>query len=283
MNSNKTVWLADRVEQLHNRYSEEGPTKLAREWGLTPEAVKIKASRLGIKRALLADRWMTETVAEGASCDHGYFDNWSPSSAYVLGYTFADGCVASTGYTLAYHCHAKDCQVLEYVKGELKSKSPVVFLEAESKYGRNNGPSVTLQVCSVVLCKKLTNVFGIHPAKTYRDDPFPAVPSEFLPHFVRGYYDGDGSIHHSLQYGYKLTFEGTPKFLHSLNEAVSSSVGLKPGNVYPASHNCHTLRYGNKRRLLPIYRWLYGAPGFFLPRKKARWDKLVNKFGNRGY
>lgn len=112
-----------------------------------------------------------------------YFDTWSQDMAYVLGFTMADGCVRSDAPTLCYHLHGQDVAILEFIRQQLEAGSPVRL----SRRG-----TARFSVTSRRMCNRLANL-GVVPVKTGREQ-MPDVPVKFLPSYLRGVFDGDGSI-----------------------------------------------------------------------------------------
>lgn len=52
-----------------------------------------------------------------------------------------------------------------------------------------------LNLNSKIMKNDLINLHGIMPWKSY-DVQFPFVPEEYLHHFIRGYFDGDGYVNY---------------------------------------------------------------------------------------
>ena len=50
-----------------------------------------------------------------------------------------------------------------------------------------------LNINSKTIKDDLMNIHGINPCKSFNIE-FPYVPEEYLHHFVRGYFDGDGHV-----------------------------------------------------------------------------------------
>ncbi len=64
----------------------------------------------------------------------------------------------------------------------------------------------------------LIKLHGIHSCKSNIID-FPYVPNEYMSHFIRGYFAGDGSINYR---GYTICFVGgSESFFTSLDEIFS--------------------------------------------------------------
>jgi len=129
--------------------------------------------------------------------DESFFDVLdTEEKAYWLGFLFADGSVHQGGTTrrgkdpwcLLINLAAKDREILERLKLSLKSTYPVTVI-AKSKH-----PMVTLRIVSAKLCTSLVK-HGCVPQKTQKELHIPeAIPHDLIPHFIRGYFDGDGYV-----------------------------------------------------------------------------------------
>ena len=113
--------------------------------------------------------------------DDDYFKTWSRNMAYILGLWWADGCIY--GKTFNITLHTKDKYLLENILEEMKSGNRI------RKHHRNN---YRFDITSKTIVEDIKKIGG-----TYRKSmicEFPNIPKEFLSDFVRGYWDGDGSI-----------------------------------------------------------------------------------------
>lgn len=123
-----------------------------------------------------------------------FLSNNSPDLAYIAGFIFADGNLAErklkTGstYKLSVALNEKDTNVLEYICDCLGLN-----------YERINyiQPRIGQQQRHICIGHKklaeLLKPWGVIPNKTYNFIP-PNISDDLLPHFLRGWIDGDGTI-----------------------------------------------------------------------------------------
>ena len=116
----------------------------------------------------------------------------SHNGAWLLGFLAADGYLSDTKgaknrVTLSL---AKiDEEVLELIKEELKYEGPI------NNYESSNGfYFVSLSFTSKALREKIES-YGIVNNKTFKLKHLPNLPEKYLLDFIRGYFDGDGSIY----------------------------------------------------------------------------------------
>lgn len=114
--------------------------------------------------------------------NENFFSKWSPGMAYVLGLIATDGCVSRSG---AVSLCINDKELLEKVKNIMGSAHTIKY------YGHQEG-LYSLNFSRQKLCADL-NRLGVYPNKSLTIR-FPDVPDAFLIDFIRGVFDGDGSV-----------------------------------------------------------------------------------------
>ena len=114
----------------------------------------------------------------------------TPDKAYLLGLWFADGFVTykpnKSSYFAGIKLHIKDLEVVE------KIKKKFTFLKIS--FEKN---CCTLRCNQRKFCEDLINN-GLYPNKSGTNKDllkFPDISIELYSHFIRGYFDGDGSIY----------------------------------------------------------------------------------------
>lgn len=109
--------------------------------------------------------------------------------AYVLGFWFADGYMRhERSYNISFS--SVDLGHLKLIRKTLGSTSPITRFRRHGKFERTHA----LYVRSKILYYDLLVLGGTRNKS--RILKFPFVPKQFLPDFIRGYFDGDGSVHH---------------------------------------------------------------------------------------
>ncbi|WP_232324767.1 LAGLIDADG family homing endonuclease [Halobacillus mangrovi] len=106
-----------------------------------------------------------------------YFRTWSNNMAYILGFFAAD--IPKETQSISFS--QKDISILEQIKYELGSSHPI---------RKNEKTGVHLLIInSKIMRTDLMELHGMQPNKSLTLN-FPDVPSPFVHHFVRGYFDG---------------------------------------------------------------------------------------------
>ena len=160
---------------------------------------KYKYSESVLKRHLLENNIYIRGLSESHQLyfDHNYFEKIdTKEKAYWLGFIYADGCISiSRNNMFEIKLAIKDIEVLESFKNDIRSEHQI------GVYTSNNGYNKGLQYCrfgidSKELCKQLINL-GVNTHKTESCN-FPnenILPEQFIWDFIRGYFDGDGSVY----------------------------------------------------------------------------------------
>lgn len=115
--------------------------------------------------------------------NESFFDDWSPKMAYVLGFWFADGYMRhERSYRISF-C-SNDYSSLTSIRNCLSSNHNII--------NQKKDKSRDLIIFSKKLYFKLLELGGKRRKST--TVKFPYVPEQFLSDFIRGYFDGDGSV-----------------------------------------------------------------------------------------
>ena len=198
-----------------------------------------------------------------------YFDNIdTEQKAYILGLFFADGNNCKQKSTVRIQLQEKDKQILEDIRRELNYSKPLSYVDCSHRiYGNNyiSSNMFSLDIYSSHMCNRLEEI-GMVPNKslvlTFPD----CIDRELLPHFLRGYIDGDG---HISEKSYVCNFISTKSFCLSVQSLVYNITGLW-GNIKEAPcHNGVTMVYEftAKKYTKPFLDYIYKNATIYLERK----------------
>jgi endogenous inhibitor of DNA gyrase (YacG/DUF329 family) len=203
--------------------------------------------------------------------------------AYWLGFIFADGNINSVSNKVQITLAKKDKKHLEKFCNIFKRK-----LEEFEQGGVPHNGKIKTSVLYFVRCaicsRKMWNDLydkGIDPNKTFKDniEIFKYVPENLLNHFIRGFFDGDGSISKRSKndvsdiYSFKIV--GTEKILNSISDIFSINCKIRKMRVVPEKTIYRIYCSGNCQ-LIAIRDWLYQNSHIYLERKKIIFDKIKN-------
>ena len=192
--------------------------------------------------------------------------------AYLLGFFYADGCVC--GFRNGCY-RVFSIALAEKDKDFLQWIADVINKNLNSNYSlkyNENTRSYKLSICKTEFIEKLIG-YGIVPNKTYEnnDDIFTHIPDDLKWHFIRGYFDGDGSI----------------SFASGDNKWVSNIVSLNSVLINTMQTYCKaSIGHGTVRHDKKYFRFclsgnkcvakfgemLYKDAHYFMARKKEKFD-----------
>ena len=110
--------------------------------------------------------------------------------AYVLGFIFADGSIFKNPRGSHYlDLTSTDLELIGKLKRLLGAEHKIGVYNSKNKKWKRR---YKLQIGSRDLFSDL-NKYGVVPRKSLIMS-FPNIPRKYLSHFVRGYFDGDGSV-----------------------------------------------------------------------------------------
>ncbi len=147
-----------------------------------------------------------------------------PEKAYILGLLYADGCNTRKGLQLGLQEQDKD--VVEFVRSQLNVSNALRFIPKAKPSWKNKWE---LEFKSIEFSNELTRV-GCVPAKSLTLKFPDFLPESLIPHFIRGYFDGDGSL---LKHdAWRMSFTSSSvEFIESLAKYLSEKI-QQPLNIY---------------------------------------------------
>lgn len=173
--------------------------------GLTSRAILNVVHKHGLR----ANREQSSGRPRKHAVNEDFFKTWSHEMAWVLGLFITDGNVSSKVHSISFS--QKDESILRIIAQYMKADYVLAPF----------GPTMqtpTLMINSKEIKHDLEKM-GIGPKKSF-NVPFPNVPEEFLPSFVRGVIDGDGWVQ---QKGYVMNITtGSSEFAKGLLAVLKS-------------------------------------------------------------
>jgi hypothetical protein len=181
-----------------------------------------------------------------------YFKTWSNDMAYFLGFICADGHIATHRNMLSIQLNTKDLHILENFK---------VFLNYDGKiYFRKDLPSANLWVISKQITQDLMN-FGLSRHKSQELKWIEQIPEQYVSHFVRGYFDGDGHVglaQDSNPNKKKIICKlvSTLPFIERLKKEFEKIYGKEIGSIKD-NGSYFELYYSGQQSAIKFLEWIY--------------------------
>ncbi len=202
------------------------------------------------------------------------------NDAYLLGLLLADGQIQQRRHQsllLRIDLINTDREILEKLAIHLGCKiTDVRYYKAPTT---TSNAIARLILYSDDVCHNLMQ-WGVVPNKTYIVKWPTNLDTNLEHHFIRGYFDGDGSISkHPANPHFKLC--GTEQFLitcqHKLHEACQVSFTKLQCRFPERENNIRSLEYGGRLQVLRIMKYLYQDSSIFLQRKRQRFDEYATE------
>lgn len=210
--------------------------------------------------------------------DFDFFENIdTEEKAYWLGFMFADGYIVnhenrygedSFGLTLA----EDSLDSIEKFKKSLHATNPILY---------DNSKSIGQPLAKIVLTsQKTVNDLidkGCVKQKSLILQPPKKVPEKLLSHFIRGFFDGDGSL-------MKYNYNNYPSYQIEFTTTYEMAIWLRDifgkGDVHKEKRRDFTWYYsiGGNRQVLDICHYMYDEATIWMNRKYARYQELLAKY-----
>lgn len=249
--SNYKIYTDEEVKDLYNLYLKgismrEIATLINRK---SPESVRTLFKRRGYNTSIKRQYPINETI----------FNNIDTElKAYYLGLISADGCIHKTN-DLSIALQQRDGYILKYLRDEIQPLKPLQIIPAKG----NKQELLKLSIRSQLICSDLIKL-GFPPNKSIIGMSFPNLEKGLVRHFIRGFFDGDGTITGCLQ---KAKSRNTGKIIDSgLSRKVklvcTSKSFLENINTnlkYLGLSNRKVIKDSSKVRKTPLFRLCYSS------------------------
>ena len=228
--SKNHLWTNKEIDYLKNNYRYRNKDELIKKLDHSWKGIKNKASNLNLT---------------GISIDEDFFKKWTKEMAWTFGIWIADGNMHEKNNAINFT--SNDYDLLGIIKSNLKS---------DHKIGKNRN-CFQFRFSNKILYNDLLKRGGT-PIKSLTIQ-FPEVPDKFLPDFIRGYLDGDGSNNiHIYRRGInnnrylRSVFTGNIDFLTVLKDKIEEHANIHVNKLH-SNKNCNPrikqLSYHNKKAI----------------------------------
>lgn len=212
-----------------------------------------------------------------------YFDLIDNSNkAYILGLLYADGCNHREHNSITLSLQDTDYEVVYRTKQELEYEGPISFIDKKKNkeiYHNQyrlciNDPHMSSQLekLGVVNAKSLVLQFP-----RWLDE-------ELIPHFVRGYFDGDGCIYNDLKrQKTQIQIVGTFEFCQGLSEQLYK-LGCKHCVRQPRQskgRNTYIVAINGNVSSNIFLSWIYKDADIYMQRKYEKYIYMMENFTKR--
>ena len=226
----------------------------------------------------------TKADYESKNLNYKLFDEInSEESAYFLGLMCADGnnfVSKRDDYQIAIALQTMDLHILETFKQNLCPNQIIKFKKRRKPHHHDQ---FKLKIDSKIISRQLTKL-GCIPAKSLKLK-MPKIPEYLFHHFVRGYFDGDGSIYFNAKqrkshiydaYTWKIT--SSFDFCKSVKIKLDYIHGIK---LYLKKSNngiTTSITINGNHQVIKLMEWMYRGANIYLYRKYNRFLHLKRMY-----
>lgn len=258
------VWSDDEIEFIKNNYQLMTNAEIASHLNRTKQAVAIKISKLNLVRDSLY------------TYDKNKFNEIiTEEDAYWLGFLYADGyvchSVSGRSWWLGIELQYSDIEHLRKFNKYMNGNVHIDTIYKKSPSSDNICKMCRITFSSKQLFENLIKCGCVQRKSKIITMPFNIVPDNLLRHFIRGYFDGDGSCgiyRHSdrkyLKYPKAKITCGSAKFVYSLKEYLYS-VGIHCGIIN--SNGNYDVFFSGKNNVINFLTYMYNDSNIYLTRK----------------
>lgn len=222
----------------------------------------------------------------------------TPEKAYFLGFMYGDGCITKykvkdkkINYQTKISIHIKDRDLIK----KLNKLFPFLNINEfdYTKYNNKTGKQISLRSGSIKLFNDL-QLNGLFVRKSYENKEnlkIPKIGDDQLSHFIRGFFDADGSVYKlksrenllnvSITSNSKNLINEINSHLNKINIFSSRILEVKP--VGRSKQTYYNLSINRKDEILKFKKYIYHNSQIHLERKKKIFDdhKTINKVLDR--
>lgn len=254
--------IDESIRMYNNGISSE---KIAKKYNVSSVAIRGLLKRRNIKM-----RDYSQSKKEYKLKTNFFEKIDTEQKAYWLGFLSADGYYNIKNNELALNLQNKDKGHMIKFKKSLKTNHKI------KSYSYKDISFVKISIKDIHFTKHLKPFFKKNKTFTLR---FPKIEKELERHFIRGYFDGDGSINQSKKIKSNIAFTITSNkyFLDELRKRLLK-INLNK-TKYWVRHKQKpeivTLTYCGKNNIKKLYDFLYNNSTIYLKRKKDKFEDIL--------
>ena len=206
-----------------------------------------------------------------------FHDIDTEQKAYFLGLWLADGNVhrlkrKTEQYVLQIALKNQDRYIIEHFKREIQSTNAISYYKKRDE--------CHFSISSVEMAYDLMS-HGVLPNKSMKEELTDTVPDELFHHYIRGIFDGDGTVFFErgnpryLRFG----FYGSHKIVEQIHQYLRMKINISDNKVYD-KETVSFSNYGKYNDIVNFYNLIYENATVFLARKKDKFDVYIENRKN---
>ena len=192
--------------------------------------------------------------------------------AYWLGFLYADGGLDSSCYRLSFKLSKTDYEHLEKIKNLLCPENIIVFSQNYDERTKKTYYRANLAINNMTIFNQLIKI-GCLPGKKH-EYKVPNLPENLISHFIRGYFDGDGSVSISNNC-LEMNIVGGKNILEFIAQQLENIIYKKIQVIKVKDKNLYRIGWGGNIICDAVMHYLYkdATSICYLERKYNKWYK----------
>ena len=268
----------------YNRLTDEDKKNIVEEYYNKKEYTKKELAEycnVSIRAVarVLKENGINTKLKNKYTLDENYFETIdTEEKAYWLGFLYADGYVGNDKYNnIVIGLCEKDKKHLENFKKSINYSGDIRIKKNSGGY-KTKHEGVVINFSNKKMASDLRKL-GLYPGKSTTMKDMPDIPDNLYRHFIRGYFDGDGSISHIIRndkykgHRFIMTMIGTIDFLNKISEKLPIKTYKK---LCSKTTNMQYLRCQDKEDMKKLYHYFYDDSTIHLDRKYEIWKDIIN-------
>jgi len=228
------------------------------------EEIKKRPSKIKTLKNIYCSKKCKIEIRHGCKKNSRFFEKIdTEEKAYWLGFICADGWMAKSEPSFGIGLGVRDKNHLS----KIADLFDVKISEDEKR--------VQIQVYNPITYEHLLDK-DVVPLKSYIDcfKVFDYIPEYLMNHFIRGWFDGDGSISLMKKNASEFSIVGTLGNIEKIQNLILENVEILNKTKILPCKNIFALKWGGSSQLMDLREWLYKDATVFLERKKDKFDKV---------
>lgn len=212
--------------------------------------------------------------------DEKYFNSIDTErKAYWLGYLYADGFIGDNAHNnIIFSQKITDSYIIEQFAEDISFTGKLRISNSISTTFLNGQPQFVINFSSRTMADDL-RALNMNTKKSMTMKELPPIEASLFRHFVRGYFDGDGTIVASERNSYKdriylcvhWNIIGTIDFLKKIAEKLPIKTFFYDSKTPEMKY----LSSSSKKSICSLYNYLYDEASFYLKRKHDVFQKII--------
>ena len=242
INGGAIAWTDEQVAYIIDKYQNENYTlkQLGKEFNCSYGTIRNLLNKHNIS---------SRGNKQGYPRNEFYFSKIdTPEKAYWLGFLYADGCVTVKN---EINLNITDEEHIKKFKQAIGAINHKITKTIDNRF-KNAKPLYFFSIKDKQLHTDLIK-WGCVPQKSLQLTKIPNIPRDYVSHFIRGYFDGDGSLHY-LQgtNNFRISFLGTKEFLQDIQKElnINQTISLGTGKTY-------YFQIAGRKQVVKILNYLY--------------------------